>query len=91
MEVETKYNINDKVWFINPQSGMVVSGKIIEIKISIRSREIKKCGDKRDLIPTGEYKEVLRANFYYINLNGIMICKDEDRIFISKEHLINSL
>ena len=34
MDLSTKYNINDEVWFLHPQSQKVVQGRIKDIKLT---------------------------------------------------------
>lgn len=54
MEIKTKFSINDEVWFISKEN-KVLSSKIIKIRVSINSKELKKIGKKKDLINTGNH------------------------------------
>lgn len=93
MEIKTKFNINDDVWFIHPVSQLCVEGKIIEIGIKVKSKKRYKHGTKRDLIFTGEYEEQRFLHNYYLTdkCTDNQICKNETQIFKTKSALIDSL
>lgn len=93
MIIETKFNINDDVWFVHPKSQQCISGKVITIEIRIGSRAKQKGDGKRGLIPTGEYEEQKFIHSYYLSdkVNKESIFKQDYQLFNSKEKLIESL
>jgi hypothetical protein len=54
MEIKTKYNIDDEVWFYIG-SEVPIKCKITGIKVEVSSTEEKVAGEKRDLIKTGKH------------------------------------
>lgn len=89
MGIETKFNINDDAWFVHPTSLKAVSGKVREIKVEITSETIKRTGNKRDLINTGEYK--MRGIFinYLLddNVRKEGVLRRQSDVFSSKDEL----
>lgn len=67
MTIETKFNINDDVWFVHPKSQQCVSGKIVEIDIKIGSRVKMKRHGSRGLIASGEYEQQKFIHAYYLS------------------------
>ncbi len=93
MELKTKYNINDEVWFVHPQSQRAVCGKVMGIRLEVRGQPKYKAGERRNLIMTGEYE----ARQYYPtytmddNIRKEGVTKSETEIFETKELLVNSI
>ena len=81
MEIKTKYNINDKVYFIH--GNKIIHNKITSIDISIYERNNKVIQNIRYTIDLG-------------NLFGRRICdtftsRNEEELFLTKEELIKSI
>ena len=95
MEIRTKFNINDEVWFVHPNTNRSVQGRIKEIKIRICGKENYKRinNGKLGLICTGEYEPQQSAHIYYIddNVTNQCISKSAYDIYQTKEELIESL
>lgn len=93
MEIKTKYNIGDELWFIN--NTKAIKGHIHHIKIHIESKAEVKSGNKRDLIKTG--KRILSSLTIGYHMatdsSGAYFVKPtpENELFITKEELIKSL
>ena len=93
MEIKTKFDINDEVWFLHPQSQKAVSGRIKEINIRIGGNPKYRTGDRRDRIATGEYEKRLYSHSYQIDdqIRREGIGKSEYDLFLTKEELKESL
>lgn len=93
MELTTKFNINDEVWFIHPNTQKAVLGRIQEINLKVGGKPKYRTGDRRDLIRTGEYTEQKFVNVYHIDdmVRKEGVTKREDEIFTSKEDLVSSI
>lgn len=95
MELTTKFNINEEVWFLHPQSQRVVQGKIMGIQIRIGSQpQYRHSTDgKKGLVKTGEYKEQRFVNIYHIddNIRKEGVSKAEYDIYYTKDQLIEKL
>lgn len=81
MEIKTKYNINDEVYFIN--GNKITHNKITSIDISIYERK-------------NVVKQIIKYTIDLGNIFGRRICdtftsRNEEEIFSTKEELIKSL
>lgn len=96
MNIETKFEINDEVWFIN-SAQKAFSSKITEISIRVLSQPIYKTGERRDLLKTGDYKNKGKQVYYtldnpsYAPTSNKSITKSEHELFKTKEELLKSL
>lgn len=95
MELTTKFNINEQVWFLHPQSQRAVQGTIVGIQIRIGSQPqyIRSNDGKKGLIKTGQYKEQKFVNIYTIddNIRKEGVSKAEYDIYYTKDQLIEKL
>ena len=58
MEIKTKFNINDEVWFVHPISKRAVQGRVMQIEIHAQGKHKYRRSDngKLGLVKTGEYE-----------------------------------
>ena len=95
MEIKTKFNINDEVWFVHPNTQRAVQGRIKEINIQIGGKPKYKHPDNgtRGLIRTGEYETQQFVHRYSIddNIRKEGVTKGEYDIYETKEQLVESL
>lgn len=93
MKIETRYDINDEVWFIHPYSKKAISGVIAGIRCEVKSKPEYRTGDKKDRIKTGEYLPLFHTHYYQIDdrINKNFIGLYEYDLFKSKEDLSQSL
>jgi len=89
MEITTKYNINDEVWFVHPLSQKAVCGRVNGINIKVGGKAKYRTGEHRDLIKTGEYEEQRFTHTYTIDdqIRKEGITKTEHELFINKDEL----
>ena len=93
MEIITKYNINEEVWFIHPLSQKAVCGRIKGINIRVEGKPKYRCGERRDLIKTGEYEEQRFVHTYTIDdqIRKEGVTRSEYDLFANKEDLKDEL
>ena len=91
MDVKTKYDINDNVWYIHPTSEKAVCGKIIDISVKIKSKPIYQPDrfGRRSLIKTGDFEPLIYTPTYILedSLKFDGVTKSELEVFESKEKL----
>ena len=95
MEIKTKFNVNDEVWFVHPTSQRAVQGRIMGMQIRIDGKPKYRRSDdgKRGLIRTGEYEAQRFVHLYSIddNVRKEGCTKGEYDIYETKEQLVESL
>ena len=95
MEIKTKFNINDEVWFLHPLSQKAVQGRISSINIEVRGKPKYRHSDdgKRGLIRTGEYEPQMFVHRYTIDdmVRKEGVSKSDYDLHLTKEALIESL
>lgn len=93
MEITTKFNINDEVWFVHPLSQNAVCGRIKEIHIKVGGKPKYRRGNKRDLIRTGEYEEQRFVHTYSIDdqIRKEGVTRSEYDLFPTKDGLKDEL
>lgn len=64
MNIETKYKINDEVWFIHPNLLKPSFGKIKGIFIEVMGSPVYEFGERKIMIETGNYKPTLLPATY---------------------------
>lgn len=95
MNIPTRFEINDEVWFLSPEL-RIASAKIIEINIRIKSREIMKPAKNgiKGLVKTGEYEPVNYAHQYtvsYYSLGRKTLLFSAHELFRSRERVVEHL
>lgn len=80
MEIKTKYNIGDKVYFIH--GNKITCNKIISIDISIYDR-------KNNGIPKIEY--TIDFGFRTGKISDTLTIRPEEELYSTKEELIKSI
>jgi hypothetical protein len=94
MELKSKYNINDMGWYIDRDTSKCVTSKIVGIHADVKGSMIKKCGDKKDLIETGEFQPgEIKITYQLLTARsfGGNVYVDEEKLFPTKEELIATL
>lgn len=86
MIIQTKYNINDELWFV--QNSKANKAKVIDIKVEISSVEQKTSDGKRGLIGTNEFDPRPRVAVYRMS-NGSSF--SEHNLFITQQELIENI
>ena len=94
MKVETKYNVNDELWFII--AGRAECRKVYKIKITVEGTAEYKTGAKRNLIKTGNYGvKDIEVGYIMESSSGPLTYYvdpiEEKRLFKTKKELIASL
>lgn len=93
MRIETKYNINDELWFM--MGNRIHCKKVIDVKIEAKGKTQYKVANGRGLVPTGNYLHE-DTIISYIMESGPKGCffidpvKEKD-LFKTKKELIKSL
>lgn len=93
MRVETKYNVDDELWFI--MGNRVHCKKVIDVKITVKGKMGYKIATGRGLVPSGKYLHEDTV-ISYIMESGPAGCffidavKEKD-LFKTKKELIKSL
>ena len=94
MTITTKFDINDKVWFIHPKTQLAVQGKVSGIECEIAGKPKYKVSPNSKLrVPTGDYEKSFHAYRYSIDYKSTKdkLPKYENELFPTKQELINSL
>lgn len=92
MEIATKYNLNDELWFIHPQIFMPVVAKVKGCTVEFISKPEHKSDGKRGLIPTGNYlPDSIRETYKLVDKTGKEYTALGTKLFPVKEELIESL
>ena len=95
MDIKTKFDINDEVWFVHPNTQRAVQGRIKEINIKIGGKPKYRypTDGTRGLIRTGEYETQLFVHVYLIddNVRREGVSKGVYDIHKTKEELVESL
>jgi len=95
MDIKTKFDINDEVWFVHPNTQRAVQGRIKEINIKIGGKPKYRCvtDGKKSMIRTGEYETQLFVHKYLIddNVRKEGVSKSGYDIHKTKEELTESL
>ena len=95
MEIKTKFNVNDEVWFVHPNTQRAVQGRImgIQIRVDGKPKYKHKCNGMRGVVRTGEYEAQSFTHLYSIddNIRKEGCTKGEYDIYETKEQLVESL
>lgn len=89
MNITTKFDINQKVWFVCGETRKIKCERVKGINVVVTSKPVYKSElRKKELVPTGECKEYFILPYYHLESTNN---EPEYNLYATKEELLQSI
>jgi len=89
MTITTKFDINQKVWFVCANTRKIKCERVKGINVIVTSKPVYKPElRKKELVPTGEYNQDFVLVYYHLESTSN---EAENLLYATKEELLQSI